>query len=544
MTTTPLTAGMTGGQALVAALAAHGVEVVFGIPGTHNLEIYRHLGAYGIRHVGTRHEQGAGYAADGYARTTGRVGVAVVTTGPALLNAAAAVGQAYSDSVPVLVVSPGLPLRHPAGGNGLLHEGKDQQGALRALAAASLRATSVADVGVAVAQAFAIMTAGRPRPVHLEVPLDVLAETGEVTATSPMAASPPSADPARIAEAAARLAAASAPVIIAGGGANRAAAEVRALAERLGAPVVTTTNGKGVLAEDHELALGAGIQLPAVRALVESADLVLAVGTELAPADLWYGPLPLAGRLVRIDIDPVGMVTNAAPDTPLVGDAARVLADLLAALPNPTHPEQAGDSRDRAAQIASWRGRKAADGRVEGAEWIPVVEALAAALPRDVVLGTDNAMVCYFGLLANLPVYAPASYLFPTGYGTLGYGLPAAIGARVGNPDRPVVAVLGDGGVMFTVAELATAAALGGPLPVVIVDNSGYGEIRNEMIERADPVHAVTFEAPDFAALGRSLGCLGVTVDDPADLTPAVVAALAADRPTVIHLRHRTEGAS
>ncbi|OFE16065.1 acetolactate synthase [Humibacillus sp. DSM 29435] len=534
-----MTGPTSGGEALVAALVAHGVDTVFGIPGTHNLEIYRHLLAHGVRHVGTRHEQGAGYAADGYARTTGRVGVALVTTGPALLNAVAAIGQAYSDSVPVLVVSPGLPLRHPAAGNGLLHETKDQQGAMRAVAAASLRPTSVEDIPVAVAQAFAIMTHGRPRPVHLEVPLDVLLETTDGPATGPAGAChrlAPTAPAGVVTEAAAWLDDAAFPVILAGGGANRAAAELRAVAERLGAPVVTTTNGKGVLPEDHPLALGAGIHLPVVRDLVTEADVVLAVGTELAPADLWNGPLPLAGRLVRIDIDPVAMVTNALPDLGLVGDSARVLADLLVALGGEP-------ARRDPIDLLGWRERKRADAEREGATWLPLVRALSAALPRDVVLGTDNAMFCYYGMLANLPVHEPSSYLFPTGYGTLGYGLPAAIGAKVGNPDRPVVAVLGDGGLMFTVAELATAAELGLTLPVVVVDNRGYGEIRHEMTGRGDPVHAVTFEAPDFAALGRSLGCLGTTVDDPVDLTAAVRVGLLADRPTVIHVRHHERAA-
>jgi thiamine pyrophosphate-dependent acetolactate synthase large subunit-like protein len=528
----PAPVDMTGGQALVAALAAHGVDTVFGIPGTHNLEIYRHLPAHGVRHVGTRHEQGAGYAADGYARSTGRVGVVVVTTGPALLNAAAAVGQAYSDSVPILVVSPGMPLRHPATGNGLLHETKDQQAALAAVAAASLRATSVAEIPVVVAQAFALMTGGRPRPVHLEIPLDVLEERGAVRVPAAALPAPAVTGPSALRAAADRLSCARRPVILAGGGANRAAAELRAVAERLHAPVVTTTNGKGVLPEDHPLSLGAGIHLPAVRELVEASDVVLAVGTELAGSDLWFGPLPLAGRLVRVDVDPVGMLTNALPDVALVGDAGRTLAALLPLLPEQSAVPSAGE-------VAAWRARKAEEAQAEGAEWLPLVRAVAEALPRDAVVATDNAMVCYYGMLANLPLHEPASYLFPTGYGTLGYALPAAIGARVAQPTRPVVAVLGDGGLMFTVAELATAAELGLSLPVVVVDNSGYGEIRNEMVERGDPVHAVTFPAPDFAALGRALGCLGVTLDGAAGLGHAISEALVADLPTVLHVRHR-----
>ena len=521
---------MTGGEALVASLVAHGVDVVFGIPGTHNLEIYKHLAQRGVRHVGTRHEQGAGYAADGYARATGRPGVAVVTTGPALLNAAAAVGQAYSDSVPVLVVSPGLPLRHPATGNGLLHEMKSQGTALGSVAAASLRPTSVAEISTAVASAFAMMTAGRPRPVHLEVPLDVLAETGDVTVVPPIVTTPLSPVPTLCDEAVVRLAAAKRPVILAGGGSKGAATELAELAELLGAPVVTTTNGKGVLPEDHRLSLGAGIHLPVVRELVAQADVVLAVGTELAPADLWYGPLPLAGKLVRIDVDPVGVVTNAVPDISLVGDSHTVVEELLARLARSQTSGETGD-------VASWRAQKSKESRLEGAEWLAVVESLAAALPRDAVVVADNAMVCYLGAMTNLATYTPGSFLFPTGFGTLGYALPAGIGVKIADPERPVVILVGDGGVMFTVQELATAAELGLALPVVVVDNAGYGEIRNEMVERDDPVHAVTFTAPDFAALGRALGCVGVEIDDVAGLGPAVSDALSADRPTVIHLR-------
>jgi acetolactate synthase-1/2/3 large subunit len=515
---------MTGGEALVAALVDHGVEVVFGIPGTHNLEIYKHLALRGVRHVGTRHEQGAGYAADGYARTTGKVGVAVVTTGPALLNAATAIGQAYSDSIPVLVVSPGMPLRHPAHGNGLLHETKDQGAAMRAVAAASLRATSVEEIPTTVAQAFAIMTAGRPRPVHLEVPLDVLEESAPVASVAPLATGVPVPDVTAAVEV---LEAASRPVLVVGGGARHAAGQVRALAERLGAPVVTTANGKGVLPEDHELALGAGVHLPAVADLVAEADAVVAIGTELAPADLWYGPLPVGADLVRIDIDPAGVLTNAAPGVALVGDAAPVIDALLPRL----------TQRETARDVAAWRERKLKEARAEGAAWVELVDELAQALPREAVVGADNAMACYLGVLSQLPTYTPASYLFPSGYGTLGYGLPAAIGAKVGDPDRPVVAVLGDGGVMFTVAEIATAAELGLALPVVIADNSGYGEIRNEMADRGDPVHAVTFGAPDFALLGEALGCHGVRLTGPAGLAAAVREALAADRPTVIHVR-------
>lgn len=226
---------MTGGEALVRNLAAHGTDVVFGIPGNHNLGIYQHLAPNNIRHVLARHEQGCGYAADGYARVSGQPGVALVTAGPAVLNALASLGQAYADSVPVLLVSPGMPLRHPNRGNGHLHETKNQQAAVNAVVAVSHRVTSVAEIGDAVSQAFVDMTAGRPRPVHIEIPIDVLDESAEVAIGRPVSVPNCTAPTAQLERAAALLAGATRPGIVVGGGARAAAAEVRELAERLGA---------------------------------------------------------------------------------------------------------------------------------------------------------------------------------------------------------------------------------------------------------------------------------------------------------------------
>jgi thiamine pyrophosphate-dependent acetolactate synthase large subunit-like protein len=524
---------LTGGEAVTRALAAHGVDVVWGIPGTHNLEIYAHLPAAGIRHVSPRHEQGAGFAADGYSRVTGRPGVCILTSGPAMLNAATALGQSYSDSVPVLAVSPGMPLRHPGRGNGELHETKDQRAALDAIVAYSHRVTSVPEIPVAVAQAFAAMSSGRPRPVHIEIPLDVLEERGQAEVVRPLR--PPVAAPdAEILDAAAaRLAAAARPAILVGGGARGAAAEVRALAERLGAPVVCTINGKGVLPEDHPLSAGAGLARSVVRELVEDSDVVLVVGSGLSPSEQWSGPLPLAGKVVRVDVDAAQSITNALPLVAVVGDAAFTLAALLGRL---------GAGAPGGERAALWRARHLEEARGLGARWSWILDAIATALGRDGIVAGDSAMVCYHGAVAALPRYTPASFLYPTGYGTLGYGLPAAIGAKVGRPDARVIALLGDGGIMFTVAELAAAAQLRLPLPVVVVDNAGYGEIRNQMAEREDPVHAVDLDVLDFAGLARALGCAGVVVDDGATLVDELERGFAADRPTVLHV-HEDNGA-
>ena len=527
----------TGGRAVAHALAAHGVKVVWGIPGTHNLEVYAGLSQAGVRHLSPRHEQGAAFAADGYARVTGRVGVCVTTSGPAVMNAATALGQAYSDSIPVLLVAAGMPLRQPGLGNGDLHETKDLIGALDGIVGYAHRVTSVAEIPVAIAQAFGRMTTGRPRPVVIEIPYDLLVEEGDVR---PAPAPPPpvlAPAPAAIDAAAAVLSHAHRPAILAGGGASGAAAELRLVAERLGAPVACSINGKGTLAEDHRLSVGAGYALRAVKELVDDSDAVLVAGSELAPSDLWWGPLDLAGKAVRIDVDPAQIVTNAVPEVSIVADARLALGALLDELGagegfDPDDPGAPGV--ERAARFrAAFREQAAED----GARWSDVLASISGAIGRDGIVVADNAMVAYFGALSTIPAHHPRSFLFPTGYGTLGYAVPAGIGAKVGRPHDRVVALSGDGGLMFTVGELAAGAQAGVALPVVVVDNSGYGEIRREMAERGDPPLGVDFDSPDFAALARALGCHGVFADSRAALDEALEGAFEVDRPTVIHVR-------
>ncbi|MGW1844669.1 5-guanidino-2-oxopentanoate decarboxylase [Streptomyces sp. NPDC001966] len=525
---------MTGGEALVRALAAHGVTRAFGIPGTHNLEIYRHLAAYRIDHLNPRHEQGAGYAADAYARVCGRPGVAITTTGPALLNIAAAVGQAYSDSVPLLVVSPGMPLRHPRQPTGLLHEMRSQTEALRGVAAVSHRVSSAEEIGVAVARAFTLFRTRRPRPVHIEIPLDLLTAVepaGPVRTAPP--SSPATADPDALAAAGGALCSAARPAIVLGGGARAAAAECLRLAEELGAPVVTTANGKGIVAETHPLSLGVSLHSRAVRHWLAERDVVLAVGTELAESDLWE-PLPaLGGTLVRADIDPAQMYAGLPAAIPLVGDARHTLRALLAALPGATGaPPGARSEAHRAA--AALRAERNAETRGEDAPLLPYLAAIRSVLPADTVLTSDSAQCCYYGAIPHLPVAPEGRYLHPTGFGTLGYALPAAIGAKTADPARPVVALSGDGGLQFSVQELATAVQLRLPLPVVVFDNGGYGEIRDEMVSRGDRPTAVDLPPVDLPALARAYGGHGVRADSPEALAEALRHALDTPGPTLI----------
>jgi acetolactate synthase-1/2/3 large subunit len=530
---------VTGGAALAQALADHGVERVWGIPGTHNLEIYAHLPSCGIRPTPVRHEQGAAFAADGFARATGGVGVCLTTSGPGVLNAATALAQAWSDSVPVLLVSAGMPLRHPGRGIGELHETKDLRAAMQGIVAHSHRVTSVSEIPTAVAQAFATMTAGRPRPVHLEVPLDVLEESAAVEPVAPLPRSVALPEAAALEAAARRLVGVERPVIIAGGGAAGASDLVRSCAEHLAAPVITTFNGKGCIASDHPLCIGTGLHQKAVRELVEESDAVFVVGSELAPADLWEGSLALQGKLVRSDIDPVAVITNAAPEVALVGDAGPVLENLLVMWER-ADTQRGAHRRDlHGERPRRWRERMTREAAQASDRWAHVLDPIGEVLGERGVLAGDSAMVCYRGAAVRLPAYRPRSFLYPTGFGTLGYGLPAAIGAKLGRPEDPVIVLIGDGGLMFTVAELAAAAQLGLALPVVVVDNGGYGEIRDEMVRRGDPPVAVELPTPDFAALAIALGCHGERVPDGDDeaLARALHTALGANRPTLLHVR-------
>jgi thiamine pyrophosphate-dependent acetolactate synthase large subunit-like protein len=521
-----MTQSMSGGELAVATMAAHGVELVFGIPGTHNLPLYAPLDRYGVRHASPRHEQGAGYAADGYARVSGRPGVVITTTGPALMNVATAAGQAQSDSSPLLVVSPGMPRAHPTASTGHLHEMPSQQRAMSGVVEHSVRVESHAELAAELTAAFTAFRTGRPRARYVEVPLDLLAEEAEVAVPAPQHAGPPPPAPAALADAVALLGEAGSVGIVAGGGAAGAADELRVLAERLGAPVLTTTNGKGVLPEDHPLALGSRLNLPAAHAWLEGLDVVVAVGTELGESDTWVPRLSLPGRVIRIDIDAAQAHANAPAAVAVIGDARPALAGISDALPG--GPALVPDA------VGELRARLDADHRGQATPWIDLLAALDAALPGDAIVAGDSAMCCYYGAVGGLPARGPRSLLYPTGFGTLGFAVPAAMGARLARPDRPVLALSGDGGLMFTVSELASAAALGLSLPVVVVTNEGYGEIRNEMADAGFAPVGVDLPVPDLPALARALGCEGVAAADAAALPDAVAAAFERSVPTLI----------
>ncbi|NML96851.1 5-guanidino-2-oxopentanoate decarboxylase [Paraburkholderia sp. RP-4-7] len=532
------TSGQTCGEALVTLLEGYGVQCVFGIPGVHTVELYRGLDASSIRHVTPRHEQGAGFMADGYARVTGKPGVCFIITGPGMTNIATAMAQAYADSIPMLVISSVNARRQLGSGDGRLHELPSQQGVFAGLAAFSHTLLSVDELPQVLARAFAVFGSARPRPVHIEIPLDVIVAPARGIQLAPVALpARPAASARAIADAANCLSGAQRPIILAGGGAVGAADELRELAERLQAPVTLTINAKGLLPCGHPLLVGSTQSLPETRALVAEADVVLAVGTELGETDydvVFDGGFAINGRLVRIDIDAQQLMRNFRPDLAIAADAQQALAALCATLrEQPSTPAREGWGARR---VCAVRAAVTASYDAPTLSQQHLIDTLTSALPGVIIVG-DSTRPVYAG---NFTYDAPAPrswFNSSTGYGTLGYGLPAGIGAKLAAPDRPVVCLIGDGGLQFTLPELASAVEAQVPLIVLLWNNFGYGEIRKYMVERDITPVGVDIYTPDFIALARGFGCAAVRVDSPDALVSELQRATGGTVPTVIEIR-------
>ncbi len=520
----------TAGRAVLETIRAYGVTAVFGIPGTHNLELYRPLAELGIRAVTNRHEQGSGYGADGWAQQTGLPGVVITTSGPGLQNAMSAIGTAFCESRPMIVLSPGVPLGAEFADVGTLHETKDATAMVGAIAEWSRRVHSAAEAVEAVHDAFTLFRTGRPRPVHIEIPLDVLEAPADVPQADRIARpapAPAAGDPSSIAQAAELLASARRPVIVAGGGATDAAAEVAALAERLGAPVLTTLNGKGVVDERHPLSLGSNLRLAAARALAEDADVLLVIGSKLGEAELWAPRLEARGAVIRVDISPAQCDKNLDATVGITGDAAAVGRALLAALSSEARPGP---------DLAAARDAIDAEMRATAPEAVALAEIIADALPDDAIVAGDSSQIVYMALGSVLRSPRPHSLLYTPTYATLGYGLPAAIGARVAQTAHPVVTVIGDGALMFCVNELVTAVEQRLDVTIVCVDNGGYAEIRQNEVDRGMTPVGVDLVQPDWAALATAFGATGRRVDRTEDIASSIREAIAEGGVQLVHI--------
>lgn len=483
------------GEQLVVELAARGVDTVFGIPGVHTVELYRGLAGSGIRHVTPRHEQGAGFMADGYARASGRPGVAFVITGPGLTNTLTAMAQARADSVPMLVVSGVNTVASLGKGLGHLHELPDQRAMMRTVALSSERIEKAQDLLPALTQAFKPFSNGRPGPTHIEVPLDV---AGTAFAACPIQDTLTVAPNGGNAAAAKILSRARRPVILAGGGGRTACDQVRALAEKLDAPVVQTVNARGLMYA-HPLGVPASPSLQAVRHLIEAADVVLAVGTELGPTDYdMYATdtMPRMANLIRVDICPDQLGRHPAAVT-IQSDATQTV-------------KQLDDAIDTSANDGTGTTRATHAREQAFAEIGPQMQALTELLNalRDTVPGAlivgDSTQPVYAGNLYFDHDRPGGWFNSATGFGALGYAIPAAIGAALAAPDVPIICLVGDGGAQFSLPELMTARDENLPITFIIWNNNGYQEIETSM--QAVGVTSVGCKPtpPDFEAVAAS----------------------------------------
>jgi acetolactate synthase-1/2/3 large subunit len=482
----------TVAQSLVRWLQQMGTEVIFGIPGVHTIELYRALPDAGIRHVTPRHEAGAGFMADGYARVSGRFGVALVITGPGLTNILTPMAQARADSVPMLVIS-GVNRRDSLGkGLGHLHELPDQL-ALSATLGPAFHLDRADDLPAILDQIAGALTNGRGGPVHLQIPLDLMAAQAP-DAPSRIADQAAAAVP-DVSAANALLAQALRPVIVAGGGCRRAGAALQALADRLGAPVILTTNARGLM-HAHPLVVPAAPSLAPVRELIASADQLLVLGSEIGPTD-WDmyddGGLPDLAGMIRVDIDAAQLARHPAALT-LQGD----LADILPLL----HGATSADGAQRAALT-----RNAAHAALPAgyAAEIALLNRLRDSCPDAIMVG-DSTQVIYAGNLYYDHDRPFGWFNAATGYGALGYAPGASVGAALAAPDARILCLIGDGGLMFSPAELLTAVEENLNITFIVFNNAGYGEIASAMKAAGAQVLGCTPRPPDFADLARACG--------------------------------------
>ncbi|TYR32897.1 5-guanidino-2-oxopentanoate decarboxylase [Mesorhizobium microcysteis] len=519
----------TTGQYLTRLLEAYGVDTVFGIPGVHTVELYRGLADSRLRHITPRHEQGAGFMADGYARASGRPGVVFAISGPGMTNIMTAMAQAYADSIPMLVISTVNAHGRMGSGDGWLHELPDQQAMAGGVTAFSRTVHTPHELAPALAQAFAVFDGARPRPVHIELPIDVmLANAGHLPSpAAPARVSRPVPSTHEVDAAAAMLRASSAPVILAGGGAVRASGQVRALAEALDAPVVMTVNARGMLPPDHPLAVSLSPSMAATRALIAQADVVLALGTEFGATDYdMYenGGFACPAPLIRVDIDPRQAFRGPAAAITMVGDAGEAAA-LLAAKIEP----RTATGQDRATRARN--GIDALDDAMRGD--LRILEIVRDALPDAPIVG-DSTQLVYAGNLGFAAARPGSWFNSATGFGTLGYALPAATGVWLGGDGGPVVALAGDGGLQFTMGELASAAQVRAKIVLLLHDNSGYGEIKSYMVSAGVPPIGVDLLTPDFIAVARACGWTAKKLASLADLNASLATAAAGEGPTLL----------
>ena len=520
---------MTGADAIVAALRANGVDTVFGLPGgqlDHLFDsIHRSDGA--IRMIHSRHEQGAAYMAFGYAQTMQKPGIYTVVPGPGLLNTTAALSTAWACNSPVLAISGQVHLDGIDSGYGHLHEIPDQLGLISHLTKWAQRIESPEATPDIMRRAFEELLSGRPRPVEVEMPMDVMGASAEVApAVAAIRRKPPAVDEGLIRAAAERLAAAKRPLIVVGSGALDAGPELLRVAERLQAPVMAKRKGKGIVSDDHYLSQN----LPAGHKLWGEADVVLAVGTRLKmPLTMWGRDDDLA--LVRIDIDAEELSRICEPDVGIVADAADALDKLADRLETIGRPAASRESELRELQASVH-----AELREHIAPQMNYLAAIRNAMPRDGYF-IDEVTQVGFASWFGFPVYEPRHFVSAAQQGTLGYGLATALGVAAAHPDEPVVAISGDGGYLFNIQELATAVQYQLNLVSIVFNDNTYSNVQRQQDEWFDGRRICSdLHNPDFMKVADAFGARGHRVDSPDGLRKVLPKAFAEPGPSIVEV--------
>ena len=520
---------MTGGEALVRSLYSEGVRVIFGLPGE---QLYYALEALyhepGIRFIVTRHEQGAAYMADGFSRAGGGIGTLLVVPGPGLLNASSGIGTAFAASSPVLVLSGQVDRDLIGFGRGILHEVVDQLDCIRPITKWARRVLEPAEIPEAIHEAFYHLKTGRPRPVEVEIPPETLAQEADVELLEPEEYQPATASVDGIRKAARILAEAAKPLVWVGGGviSSGASDALLKVAEHLQAPIITTGEGKGAVSARHHLYLGTlGYGYEPLAQVIDQHDVLLAVGTRLADPHLLRGQ-----KVVQIDVDPQEVGRNYPDTLGLVGDARRILEELYRELLAiaPQRPEPRPEFEALKASVLQ-AGR-----RVEPQE--SFTAAIRSAIPEDGILVAGETQIGYYSR-TNYPVYYPKTFLGSSYFGNLGFAFPVALGAKVAQPDRAVVAISGDGGFLFNSQELAAAVQHGINAVVVLFNDNAYGNVMRAQITRFNGrAFGSQLRNPDFVKLAQAYGARGVRAQGPEELEAALREALAVHAPTLIEV--------
>jgi acetolactate synthase-1/2/3 large subunit/5-guanidino-2-oxopentanoate decarboxylase len=520
----------TNGAAVSQYLKNCGVEVIFGIPGVHNQELYRGIEDAGIRHVLARHEQGAGFMADGYARASGRPGVAYVISGPGLCNIMTPIGQAYSDSVPMLVIASSLNDNNAQ--HGQLHQMKDQLGAGAAVADWAKRANDSEDLFDLVKTAFEEFATKRARPKYIEAPIALLEASMGDLPDLPQAQQRPHPSMPLVEKMADAIASANTPLFIFGGGAKNASVEAEDLMRLSNAAAFTTYAGRGVLGADHPMNFGAYLARPSSADIAAKADLVIVFGSELGEVDLWRPHLGHTCPMMRVDIDPDVFNDPQHPaELTICADVDATLRALCDELSK--RAEHATNWQDM--HIRELRVKWLTEVKQERPSIPEVCDVLRAAIPVDTMIYSDMTQFAY-AAKEVWDMEFPGHWHHPTGFGTLGYALPAAIGGAVSRGLRPTMAIAGDYGFQYTLPELAVAVELGLSLPIIVWDNSKLGEIEASMVRSQIAPNAVDVRNPDFLALAEAYGALAKAPQTLDELAVVVAQAFDAGRPTLIRV--------